>query len=137
LQTELKRRGLNDAWYALNYKGYQVNGDSAEITQVRRMREMHDHFEESQDMLAAATVNRARSEAREFSCATIHVIPDSLLNADALKAITELMAPRVVQRKSPREAVPQGGYPNGENQDQLRSESRPCFPEGGRSCKNE
>ena len=42
LQTELKRRGLNDAWYALTYRGYQVNGDSAEITQDRRMSEMPD-----------------------------------------------------------------------------------------------
>jgi len=106
LQTELKRRGLNAAWYALTYRGYQVNGESAEITQVRRMSEMPDHFEEFQDVLATAAGNRARSEAREFSRATIHVIPDSLLNADPLKAITELMAPGVVRRKSPHGAVP-------------------------------
>ena len=27
LQIELKRRGLNDAWYALTYRSHQVNGE--------------------------------------------------------------------------------------------------------------
>ena len=45
LQTELERRGLNDAWYALTYRYYQVNGDSAEITQVRRISEAYARVE--------------------------------------------------------------------------------------------
>jgi hypothetical protein len=106
LRVRLQRQGLNDAFYALTYRGYQLNGESAEITQVRRVSEMPDHFDEFQVLLAAAAGNRARSEARDFSRTTIHVIPDSLLNADPVEAITELMAPRVVRRKSPHGAVP-------------------------------
>jgi hypothetical protein len=106
LRVCLERHGLSAAWFAQTYRGYQVNGESAEITRVRRMSEMADHFEEFQDLLAAAAGNRARSEARAFSRTTIHVIPDSLINADPLKAITELMTPRVAQRKSPPGTVP-------------------------------
>jgi hypothetical protein len=106
LRVCLERHGLSGAWFALTYRGYQVHGESTEITQVRRMSEMPDHFAEFQHLLAEAGGNQARSEARDSSRTTIHIIPDSLLNADPLKAITELMTPRVGQRTSPHGAVP-------------------------------
>jgi hypothetical protein len=91
LQTELERRGLNDAWYALTYRGYQVNGDSAEITQVRRISEAPDHLEEFQDMMATAAGHPPRHEGREFSQVKVGIIPDTLLTANPLKAVSQLV----------------------------------------------
>ena len=91
LQTELKRRGLNDAWYALTYRGYQVNGDSAEITQVRRISEAPAHIEEFQDMMAMAAGHPPRHEGREFSHVKVEIIPDTLLTANPLEAVSQLL----------------------------------------------
>ena len=96
LQTELKRRGLNDAWYALTYRGYQVNGDSAEITQVRRITEAYAHVEEFRDMMAMAAGHPPRHEGREFSQVKVEIIPDTLLNADPLKAVSQLIPERAL-----------------------------------------
>jgi len=94
LQTELERRGLNDAWYALTYRGYQVNGDSAEITQVRRISEAPDHLEEFQDMMATAAGHPPRHEGRQFSQVKVGIIPDTLLTADPLNAVSQLVPER-------------------------------------------
>ena len=78
LQTELERRGLNDAWSALTNRDYQVDGDSAEITQVRRISEAPDHLEEFQYMMATAAGHPPRHEGREFSQVKVGIIPDTL-----------------------------------------------------------
>jgi hypothetical protein len=96
LQTELKRRGLNDAWYALTYRGYQVNGDRAEITQVRRISEAYAHVEEFRDMMAMAAGHPPRHERREFSQVKVEIIPDTLLNADPRKAVSQLIPERAL-----------------------------------------
>ena len=94
LQTELERRGLNDAWYALTYRGYQVNGDSAEITQVRRISEAPAHIEEFQYMMATAAGHPPRHEGREFSQVKVGIIPDTLLTANPLNAVSQLVPER-------------------------------------------
>ena len=94
LQTELERRGLNDAWYALTYRGYQVNGDSAEITQVRRISEAPAHIEEFQDMMATAAGHPPPHEGREFSQVKVGIIPDTLLTANPLNAVSQLVPER-------------------------------------------
>jgi hypothetical protein len=94
LQTELKRRGLNDAWYALTYRGYQVNGDYAEFTQVRRISEAYAHVEEFQDMMEMAAGRPTRDEGREFPQATVEIIPDTLITANPLKAVPQLIRER-------------------------------------------
>jgi hypothetical protein len=91
LQTELKRRGLNNAWYALTYRGYQVNGDSAEITQVRRISEAPAHIEEFQDMMAKAAGHSSHHEGPELSHVKIEIIPDTLLTANPLNAVSPLV----------------------------------------------
>src|SRR5262249_15395997 len=48
LQTDLGRDGWRAAWYALTYRGHQVNGGSGEITQIRRLSEAADHLDELQ-----------------------------------------------------------------------------------------
>jgi len=96
LQTELKLRGLNDAWYALTYRGYQVNGDCAEITQVRRISEANAHVEEFQDMMAMAAGHPPRHEGREFSQVKVEIIPDTLLSANPLKAVSQLVPERAL-----------------------------------------
>ena len=96
LQTELKGRGLNDAWYALTYRCYQVNRDSSEITQVRRISEAPAHIEEFQYMMAMAAGHPPRHEGREFSRGQVEIIPDLLLTADPLKAVSQLVSERAL-----------------------------------------
>lgn len=91
LQTELKRRGMKDAWYALTYRGYQVNGDSAKIIQVRRISEAPAHIEEFQDMMATAARNPPRHEGGELSQVKVEIIPDRLLTANPLEAVSQLV----------------------------------------------
>jgi hypothetical protein len=96
VHTELERRGLNDAWYALTYRGYQVNGDSAEITQVRRISEAPAHIEEFQDMMAMAAGHPPHHEGGEFTYVKVEIIPDTLLTGDPLKAASQLVSERAL-----------------------------------------
>lgn len=82
LPIELKRLGLNDAWYALTYRGHKVNGEFGEITQIRRLSAAADHLDELQDVMATAAGRPARYEAVDFSRARVEVIPDTLLAVD-------------------------------------------------------
>jgi hypothetical protein len=96
LQTELRRRGLNDAWYAVTYRGYQVDGAAVEITQVRRISEAHAHIEEFRDMMAIAAGHPPHHEVQEFSHVKLEIIPDTMLNADPRKAVSQLIAERTL-----------------------------------------
>jgi hypothetical protein len=98
--AELKRCGLNDAWYALNYRSYQVNGGSAEITEIRRLSEAANHLDELQAVMARAAGRPQRFEGTIFSHAKVEVIPDTLHALDPREAITRLMAYPVVGEKS-------------------------------------
>jgi hypothetical protein len=93
LRTYLERHGMNAAWYALTSRGYRVDGDSAMITQVRRISEAPEHIEEFQEVMSTAAGNPPRSESRDFSHATVSIIPDELLTADPRTGVAELMAP--------------------------------------------
>ena len=66
LHTELKRRGLNDAWYALTFRGHQANGEFVEITQIRRLSEAADHLDELQAVMATAAGRPPRFEDGVF-----------------------------------------------------------------------
>jgi hypothetical protein len=92
LHTELKRRGLNDAWYALTYRAHQLNGEFREITQIRRLSEAADHLEELQAVMATAAGIPPRYEGRDFSHAKVEVLSDTLQAADPREAVTRLMA---------------------------------------------
>jgi hypothetical protein len=103
LQTCLGRNGWRAAWYALTYRYHQVNGESGEITQTRRLSEAADHLDELRAVMAAAAGRPPRYEA--FSHARVEVIPDALQAFDPREAITRLLAEPVVGDNS----LPTGG----------------------------
>jgi hypothetical protein len=100
LQAYLAGNGWRAAWYALTYRGHQVNGGVAEITQIRRLTEAADHLDELQSVLATAAGRPPRFEDGDFSYANVKVIPDMMRAVEPREAITWLMAERVVGDKS-------------------------------------
>jgi len=87
----VERHRLSAAWYAVTYRGRQVDGDSAEITQIRRLSEAPAHPGEFLDVMASLAGNPPRSERWDFSGAAVRVIPERLLTVAPLEAITELI----------------------------------------------
>ena len=92
LQTYLKQQGLANPWYALKYRSYQVNGEVAEVTLIRRPLESPEHFGEFQNVMAAAAGKPRKEPGLDFSLATVVMIPERLLTADPREAVIELMA---------------------------------------------
>jgi hypothetical protein len=101
LQTCVRRNEWGDAWYALTYRGHQVDGRFAEITQIRPLREAVDHLEELRAVMATASGKSHFSQGADFSNARVEVIPDTLQAADPRAAITHLIAEPFVGDKSP------------------------------------
>src|SRR5262249_51624127 len=102
LQTYLGRNGWRAAWYALTYRGHQVNGGFEEITQIRRLSEAADHPDELQAVMATAAGRPTRFEGRDLSHARGRVLPHALQALDPREAITRLMAePLVGEKRSP------------------------------------
>jgi hypothetical protein len=100
LLTELRCRGLNAAWYALTFRVHQINGESAEITQIRRLSDAADYLDEIQAVMATAADRTPRPEDGGFSHARVDVIPDTLQAVDPREAVTRLMAEPVVRDRS-------------------------------------
>ena len=100
LQTDLGRNGRSAAWYALTYRGHQVNGGFGEFTQIRRLSEAADHLDELQAVMATVAGRPPRCEGRDFSHARVEAIPDALQAVDPREAITRLMAEPVVGDES-------------------------------------
>jgi hypothetical protein len=94
LHAYLGQNGWRAGWYALRYRCHQVNGESTEITQIRRLSEAADHLDELEDVMAAAAGRPPRYEA--FSHARVEIIPDTLQAVDPREAITRLMADPIV-----------------------------------------
>src|SRR5262245_16194690 len=109
LRASVKRCRLSAAWYALTYRGYQVNGGSAEITQVRRVSEADGRLDELRDVMVTVAGKPPRYETLDFSHARVFVIPDSLLAAEPRQAIAQLRAAPVVEGRNPDEETPAGG----------------------------
>jgi hypothetical protein len=61
------------------------------------------------DVMAAVAWRPPRDETRDFSHATVFIIPDSLLAAEPRQAIAQLRAGPVVDDGSPDEEAPGGG----------------------------
>jgi hypothetical protein len=97
LQTYLKRNGWRTAWYALSYRGHQVNGGFGEITQIRRLSEAADHLDELHAVMATAAGRPPRFEDGDFSHARVEVIPETLRAADPREVITRLIAGPVAE----------------------------------------
>ena len=99
VHTELKRRGLNDAWYALTYRGQQANGEFVVITQIRRLSEAADHLDEIQAVMATTAGRPRQFEDPVFPLARVKVIPDTLQAVDPRDAVTRLIAEPAVGDK--------------------------------------
>jgi len=100
LKTYLERYKREAAWYALTYRGHQVNGRFAESTQIRRLSEAADHLDELQAVMATAAGRPPRLDGRDFSRARVEVIPETLQAVDPREAITRLMAEPVAGDES-------------------------------------
>jgi hypothetical protein len=100
LQTYLEQRGWRTAWYALTYCAHQVDGRSAEITQIRLLTEAAKDLDEFQAVMAAAAGRPTRLEGWDRSRANVVVVPDALQCVDPREAITALMTARVVGEKN-------------------------------------
>jgi hypothetical protein len=75
-------RSLEEQWYALTYRLYQVNGELGEITQIRRLSEAADRLDELRAVMATAAGRPPRYEGQDFSHARVEVIPDMLQAVD-------------------------------------------------------
>jgi hypothetical protein len=96
LLTCLKQNVWIPDWYALTYRGHQVNHGFADITLIRRLSEAANHVEELQAVMATAAGRPPRREARDFSRARVKVVPDTMQAMDPREAIARLMAEPVV-----------------------------------------
>jgi hypothetical protein len=100
LHRYLIENGWSSAWYALTYRAHLVNGGSAEITQIRRLSDVGDHFDEFQAVMATAAARPSRSERADFSHAAVEVIPEALRAVEPREAINRLLAEPVVGDQS-------------------------------------
>lgn len=106
LLLSIERHGLRKSWYALTYRGYQRDGKSAEITQVRLLSDAADHVDELRDVLATVSGGAPRHESPDDTPAVVVVIPDALLGVDPLEAIAQLRAGHAARDGAPHE----GGF---------------------------
>jgi hypothetical protein len=105
LRSELTRRGMNDAWYALTYRGYNASGTFGEVTQIRCLSDAAAHLNELQAVMATAAGNSTRSNALDFLHTRVEIIPDALQAVDPREAITGLISNAIfTDTNSPTEA---------------------------------
>ena len=90
LRRSLEARHHRDLWYALTVRGFQVNGEFADTTFIRRPYAEPDRFAEFLEIMAAATVSPL-DLGKNLSSATVHLIPDELSERDPREVITELI----------------------------------------------
>ncbi len=92
LQTFLERRGQEKLWYALTTRGYQVNGDTADITVIRHPYGDPQHFQEFLDVLATAAGNPPRYPALHYSRAEVHILSGEPSERDRSEVVEELLS---------------------------------------------
>jgi hypothetical protein len=96
VQTELKRRGVNDAWYAIEHRG----AHSGQIMQTRRLSEAGEHLVEFQAMMATAAGRRG--DGRDSGQVRVEIIPDAYQSLDPREAMARLTSEPV----APNESLP-------------------------------
>jgi hypothetical protein len=104
IQTCLARNGWGAAWYALTYRGHQVRGGFAVLSQIRRVSEAAEHLDELQSVLAKAAGRPPKNESVDYSPGVVVIIPDALQDVDPPEAITRMMAGQVAEEKGSLEA---------------------------------
>ena len=94
LRRRLEIEHHRDLWYALTVRGLQVNGESVDLTFIRRPYDEPDRFPEFLEVLAAAVGNPPCKLVR----AAVHLIPDELSVREPREVISELFdQPQVTQ----------------------------------------
>ncbi len=91
LQHVLERQKQKNLWYALTIRGHQVNGEFVDLTIVRRPYDDPHGIAEMVQVLDAVAGNPPRTPARDFSTASVHIIPDDSLNREPREVIAELL----------------------------------------------
>jgi hypothetical protein len=79
-----------DLWYAFCMRGHLVNGQCYDIRIIRWPCHEPREFPELSEVLATAAGNPPRDSTIEFSGASVHVIPDELLEREPREIIAEL-----------------------------------------------
>jgi hypothetical protein len=86
-----EERGLEKAWYVITSRGYQVNGETAVLTTIRRPYDLNEPFyAEFPGVLAIAAGKPPHNPLTDFSRVKVGVIPDRLLDADPRAVLDEL-----------------------------------------------
>jgi hypothetical protein len=94
LPTALERRVEENRWYALTTRGYQANGDVADIILIRRPDREPQHFQELEDILASlasATGDPPRDPSSRYFGAKLHILPRELIEREPRAVIEELL----------------------------------------------
>jgi hypothetical protein len=87
VKSALQRRGLEDLWYAITVRGYQVNGRSAELTYVRCPFREPENLQEFRAILTTLAGHQPAYPAVDFSCVPVHVLPADISREDAARII--------------------------------------------------
>ncbi len=91
LQDVLERQNQKNLWYALTIRGHQVNGEFIDLTIIRKAYDDPNGTPEMVQILKAVAGNPPRTPARDFSTASVHIIPDDSLIREPREVITELL----------------------------------------------
>jgi hypothetical protein len=100
VQTELKRHGVNDAWYAIEHRGYPVDRHSGRTTQTRRLSEAGEHLDEFQAVMAMAAGRHG--DGRDSRDVRVEIIPEAFQSLDPREAMARLTSEPV----APNESLP-------------------------------
>jgi hypothetical protein len=104
LRRSLEVQQHRDLWYALTVRGFQVNGEFADTTFIRRPYAVPDRFAEFLEIMAAATASPP-DLWKNLSSATVHLIPDEFSERDPREVITKLIGqspPPIMSDSPPR-----------------------------------
>ncbi len=91
LRRFLEVEGRQDLWYAMTVRGYQVNGEAADITIIRWPYDDAPHLPELLEILATIAGNPSRRPDADFSKAAIHIIGDELRKGVPREVMAEML----------------------------------------------
>jgi hypothetical protein len=91
LQHVLVQQNQKNLWYALTIRGHQVNGEFIDLTIIRKPYDDPNGTPEMVQILNTVAGNPPRTPAMDFSTASVHIIPDDLLNREPREVVAALL----------------------------------------------
>jgi len=91
LQAYLESRGQANLWYAITYRGQQVNGAPGDITYIRQPYREPEHFREFLDVLKRVDVATPREPDLPYLAAEVHVLTKEQWERDPREVLAELL----------------------------------------------